>query len=408
MAQYSLFAPISMLLIVIITFLILAGFIVLCFKKPKAALTIFGIFVGLLIVFAANVFVAATPRIKTVDNETGAYVELPEIDYSAPETLNEPSAIWSDGVEQEYKADVYPSRKAAIKALGRQVVEFAAKLNGGTEPKWFEISRVSLNDIELTEAFKDSLERSKSNPDNAVLTSASGIDDVGTIGLMLRHSEEENGKITKGMYEATVYIDGKESALTAKFVNKNWVDDLASYNNLSKGKEFTVARSFSSCTTAEAASNEALTNAIAVVTNKMHKSFDRVIYNVNAADIYGTNIVNDSFEQTLTGGITDIHRKALLLDTSLSKLNIIHTGKTAAVTKLEIEKKAKLLRKGSSYARILLSVTGLVVVICGVYIFVNAATKGYYTLVLRIVMIAAILIGSAVLVLMMFGGRIVH
>lgn len=396
---------------------ILIGTIVLCVKKPKTGFTVLGTVAGLFFVFMVSFVFSARPVEKTQHIEeinpgwtrtvTGPhkYVEAVEGELRPAEISNEPSAIWSEGVELEYEADVYPSEEAAVKALGKEAVELAVKLNEGKEPKWFEVSKIKLEteDIDLAEVFKKSIQKARLSHDKVLLTSVSKKSDVASIGLILRTFSSKGNERISGTFESSVFIHSKGSTASAKFVEKGWVDNLAEYNNLKPAKEFAVARSYSSCTTAEAAGNEAVIAAVNLVTKRLHETYGDFIYNISSIDLYQNRIITDSFEQTLAGGITDIHRKALLLDMSAKNLSFMHSKKEAEAQKQQFRQTTRQRQQNQSRARMIGSLAGLITVICGVYLFVNAATKGYYTLVLRIVTIAAILIGGAILVLMLEG-----
>ena len=397
--------------IIPILMLIMITFFIILKKKPKAGFVMIGaLVIGVLAVFtlkftAPRVVHVQESAYRPVPSEIKGvdYVNIPPVDYQPVAIDDGPGPIWSQGVQSEYEADVYPSQAKAAKALGQQVVKMAIKLNDGVEPKWFEDSMGSSLSGSARQEFRHAVEKYKSNPDNPILTSAKGVEGgVATIGIMLNHFSGTSENILSGTLQASVYVAGKETKIAANFVEKKWMENLSEYVHAQSGKDFVVARSKSSCTDAESANREAMKAAVNIVTARLHQNYDQIVYHVNASDLGNYGIIADRFQQTLTGGITDIYRKAVLLDVSPSKLKLLHSQKTAQAKSDRILEIAGENRSRLTYARLIGSLLGLIGVICGIYLFVNAATKGYYTIMLRIVTIAVIVIGGAVLTLLMF------
>ena len=96
-------------------------------------------------------------------------------------------------------------------------------------------------------------------------------------------------------------------------------------------------------------------------------------------------IVEDSFAQSFQGTVGKIWRHALLLDFSTDKLIGLRQ------VKIRTAKRAHL-----TYARLAGSAMGLAFLIFILYIFLNAATKGYYTIALRTAALLLILMVGAV------------
>jgi hypothetical protein len=94
---------------------------------------------------------------------------------------------------------------------------------------------------------------------------------------------------------------------------------------------------------------------------------------VNSADIFEGDFILDRFVQGFEGTAGRIWRQALLIDASNEKL-----------TRLAHRKAAMIRATKKTWARLSISVFGLIVLITVVYAFLNAATKGYYVWSLRI------------------------
>ncbi len=97
----------------------------------------------------------------------------------------------------------------------------------------------------------------------------------------------------------------------------------------------------------------------------------------------------DTFTQRFSGLVGPIWREAILIDTSQNKLN-----------KLAIQKIKFSRDKRQSWAKMAGTLIGMFALICVVYLFLNAATRGYYAWSLRIVLM--ILLGIGVLVVLNF------
>jgi hypothetical protein len=106
---------------------------------------------------------------------------------------------------------------------------------------------------------------------------------------------------------------------------------------------------------------------------------------VFSKDIHEGGFILDRFAQSFEGTAGRIWRKALLIDASAGKL------KQLAQRKSLMARARKM-----TWARMLLSIVGLLVLISLVYAFLNAATKGYYVWSLRI---AGIVLALVVIIL---------
>jgi hypothetical protein len=91
--------------------------------------------------------------------------------------------------------------------------------------------------------------------------------------------------------------------------------------------------------------------------------------------------------QSLEGSAGKIWRQALLVDTSAEKL------KNLARQKAIIAQARK-----TGFAKMFFSILGLIVLITVVYVFLNAATKGYYAWSLRI---AGVVFALVVIILLL-------
>ena len=95
----------------------------------------------------------------------------------------------------------------------------------------------------------------------------------------------------------------------------------------------------------------------------------------------------DRFVQNFEGSAGRIWRQALLIDGSTTKLEQLAHRKMVMARALKM-----------NWARMFITVFGLLLLITVVYAFLNAATKGYYTWSLRI---AGIVLAAVVIILLL-------
>jgi xanthosine utilization system XapX-like protein len=391
-------------------FALVVGFIYLLVKYPKAGLITLGVVVlavlGFLGLFMSHKVVYVSER--SAQHHAVATVVEAKNGHSENIIRNEEelTAIWREGIEDEFQVDVYPSQKAAARALGKQLVELATKLEDGKEPEWFVINpKHSRVDKEILGELSKAIEEYKGN-DNPILSEASSTlsrEANVTLKMIQFTPDSPDSPIQSGTFEARVSVNSKKSTITLQFSEKPWLENFSAYCNSNPGRQYVVVRSKSSCTNENQARREVKTAATRVLVWKLHDM--GVSSSVDFGDIEKHGFIADKFVQSLRGN-TQIFRQAILLDVSgdnMNKLfrdkqrNMAETVKTLAYAKS---------KKVTTWVRMLISLAGLITVICVVYLIVNVATKGYYTLVLRIVTAAAIIIGAIVLSLVLFGIRI--
>ena len=106
-------------------------------------------------------------------------------------------------------------------------------------------------------------------------------------------------------------------------------------------------------------------------------------------DLSSGGFIADVFLQRFSGLAGPIWREAILIDTSQNKLN-----------QLAEQKIASSRTKRLSWAKRGGTLIGMFALICVVYLFLNAATRGYYAWSLRIVLMAVLGIGVFLLLIL--------
>lgn len=391
-------------ILLVILVLMAVGLVVLLSKRRRAGLALLG--TGMLL-FLALFFVGVSRTNVRVLQQSQNRVRS-----ELPSTSTTP-AIWLDDIEDEFRADVYPSMRSAAKALGRELgpllpevvadnqIPAIVQVCGQVEPD--KISHEVLNALgdtlrEHNESMKVIVETiipgtpiARTNP-NAVTVEVS----LARWSHRARSSHNGYSQSLQVLASGTLraHIQGAASQLTrtVEFVKKPWVENFAGFRNRNPQRQFLLARSQDSCSTEADAEQQAMSNAcrqIAQLLDQIRKSnvVPQSGFTVNPPDLHSGHFISDRFVQSFEGTAGRIWRHALLLDVSQDKLNRLAGVKFGQMRSLR-----------ASWAHMIISIIGLTVLICVVYFFLDAATRGYYTLALRVA--AAVLIAAAIVVIL--------
>ncbi len=181
-----------------------------------------------------------------------------------------------------------------------------------------------------------------------------------------------------------IWSDGidKQFQVDVNTASKPWVDNLSEYLNQHPHQNFAVAYSTDSCTTQAEAHQEALDNARQLLSQQTgNPAF------LKAFDLENSDLIQDKFTQSLQGTTSKIWREALLLDLSPNKIGPL-------AQRYAIVRQTRHL----TWARQLVSGLGLAFVLFLLYLFLNAATRGYYTVSLRIATAVLVAAGIAIVI----------
>ena len=170
-------------------------------------------------------------------------------------------------------------------------------------------------------------------------------------------------------------------------VNKLWISNFAEYLNQNPNAQILLARSQTSCTNQVQAEREALNDAcrqlqnLLTETNRNHR-WPGFNLQVTPADVRKYSFIRDRFVQSFQGAVGPIWRQALLIDTSPGKLQTL------------ANRHARLHRAHrSTWTWNIVSIAGMMGIICLIYLFLNAATKGYYVWSLRLAAVVLLAVG---------------
>jgi hypothetical protein len=387
-------------------------FIKLCSKRPWIAVVLILV---LLLLLAPVVYLRSERRVAyhradvsrelrhhyrsdgvaTVETDTeGSSMGLRQIRSEAA-----PTAIWQPGIEDEFEADVYPSQLSAVRSLGLRIGRAVQRvLDAEAAPSRFVLFQ-GAHERSLIEEFGRAVDRAFPETQWFVEPETVGVqpDEVG-IHLRIVDTRTQpvpwrsdfKSNVTSGRIEATAIAKSKQCTINTRFVEKPWVEDFSGFLNNKPNSRFLIARSAQSCLTEAEANRQALDSACAQVCDMLSRISRRrsgvpapLASRVDSDDILEGDLILDRFVQSFDGSAGRIWREALLIDGSTGKLERLAHRKAVMARAVKM-----------NLARTFITAFGLLLLITIVYVFLNAATKGYYVWSLRIagVVLAAIAI----------------
>jgi hypothetical protein len=323
------------------------------------------------------------------------------------------SPIWSEGLEQEFDADVYPSKLAAARALGLQMAAPITKTAGDPNTPFEVVLFQEGNGRDLVAEFARSLEKKIPNLKYSTEADLRNIR-PGEVGVTFRldvtretvkldarnDSVSSSVKIVSpaltdsGSIVATAFTESSRASGETRFVEKPWVENFAAFANSRPGEHYIIVRSNGTCTSESEAHQQALDDARARLTEALGRQNQRdfaglPLPTITTQDVLQGNFIVDRFAQSFSGSAGRIWRQALLIDVSGPKLAQLANAKTH---------ESRQMRE--SWARMGFSVIGVLVLIGVIYFFLNMATMGYYEWSLRIagIVLAMIAVFSVLMI----------
>ncbi|MDI9431851.1 MAG: hypothetical protein QM570_09040 [Planctomycetota bacterium] len=381
-----------------VTFLFIL-LVILLVKAPKVGA---GLIVALVVMGVLGFFVMM-PVVSHRSVHTVTAVAQPV----APAPPQAPSPIWSEGVEHQFEADIYPSALAAAEALGRRLVgpiqTVAAEPNVPVRIVLFQEG----NDRQVVSTLQRILERELSAIPCSVEADLRNIR-PGEVGLTLRSEARVQEEVPRdqgtgltivervmgGRITGTVFTDERRASAGADYIDKPWANNFSSFVAGKPDGHFLIARSREACTSENEARQQAIRDACdqlsSIAGQKWTPVPGRPPLTVSSHDVQEGGFILDQFVQSFDGSAGRIWRQAILLDASGSKLAWLQSRKTVEVHEERV-----------TWARMILSALGVLIVIVVTYLFLNMATRGYYVWSLRIagVVLAIAAIVSILLVL---------
>ncbi|RKY06619.1 MAG: hypothetical protein DRP66_08440 [Planctomycetota bacterium] len=369
--------------------------------KGKGLLVALGV-VALIAVVLLGAILFTRPSVRTQK-------QVMQIKLRAPTAqATKESAIWHEGVEKQFLADVYPSRRAAVLALGRQIAETTIQsyLADAQVSRQIALLQDDHDRGLLTELARQIEQYSsqhgtgkpitcrvlqnlgsdpwRTDTDNTMATQLKlwvrlGFDDAQTKRMSWNDDKASSGKVW-------LKVKGPDgiSSTEVRFAEKPWVESFPDFLSSNPSRDLALARSADSCISRQEAHRQALADATSRI-SQMLRSLQRdssvvpVSMEITENDLSSGKFIADTFTQRFSGLAGPIWREAILIDTSQSKLNKL------AERKITITREKRL-----DWAKMAGTLIGMFALICVVYLFLNAATRGYYAWSLRIVLMAVL------------------
>ena len=310
------------------------------------------------------------------------------------------AAIWQPGIEDEFEANLYPSKLSAVRSLGLGIDKPIRRLLGDQTWPTRGILFEGGHDRALLDEFIATAARSVPQSQWTIAPETVAVQ-PGEVGIRLDlsvfqagpapwNSGDSTSEMTRGTLRASVMDGNNQVSINAKFDEKPWIEDSYGLWNSRPNKRLIIAKSAESCVTREEAVGQAIDSACQQLTTLLRqtpraKATPSLPRHVTANDILEEDFIVDRFSQKFAGMAGEIWRHALLIDASVEKMDQL------AVHKAVLARTHRL-----NWARMIFSVAGLLALITVAYVFLNAATKGYYTWSLRI---AGVVLAATVIIL---------
>ncbi|MFC1652161.1 hypothetical protein ACFL3F_00435 [Planctomycetota bacterium] len=319
----------------------------------------------------------------------------PEVSYLASPTM---PTIWYENLAREFPADVYPSPKDAAHALGHLLSQQVNHLPHIAGVNDFVLTGESTLDTSVLSTLGDALQAGRENPVQLYYGEQPGVSPAVLIALQEISTAEDEETWQSGedqQMQAHVQLRNERGVASVKhysvhYTHKPWLTNFAAYANSHLDQSLAIAYSDKTSNSPQEASDLTLRQAQRLLAKSEPAMASFEPDRVSWKDLEKHAIVLDRFVQSLRGTAGPIWRQAILLDISPNKVESIKQSHRV------------LLRKThTTWLSIAASTAGLILVIFLAYIFLNAATRGYYTLALRVATAAIVLAVGATVFYMM-------
>jgi protein-S-isoprenylcysteine O-methyltransferase Ste14 len=299
-----------------------------------------------------------------------------------PGETNASAPVWSDAMEDEFDADVYPTKLGAARALGSRMVGSIRSImpepNESIQVVLFESPQYTGFNAE----FKRGLERKAPGMRCSIEAARQLSPNEVRVTLRLLMGPPV-GRLggTSGQITGTASWDDKQTSQTVRFADAPWVDDFDRFARQRPREHYVVARSSEAATSEGEARQQAMQNArlqleglaLSRWTGSSYVQFD-----VTPSIVQQGGFIADQFVQSFDGSAGKIWRHAILLDVSAPKLAWL-TARTAPVAQVHADRMQRAPWIGQVGSAI-----GVLVLILVTYFFLSLATRGYYEWALRI------------------------
>ncbi len=386
--------------------------VVLLLRHRRARKWVVGIFLvggGTAIVLGVLGLFVCYPTVRSVESRKLLRATKSVLPPRATATSSEMEQVfeggpWSSQAGKTFIADLYPSEAAAAEGVARHLVStltttpgrggdrFRVRLSGTAGPVALARAADALREMEAVAE----IERINV-PEGEIVSRA----DPSTVPVRIQIDRLEMGhpRHRQLAVQAVLRAGAVGTSKTVNYVEKPWVDDFGVFAARDPKKNWIVAASDRACTS----QSEAWSRAIEIVCPRVVEAVDSETVRPTSsllesgernrlrsrirAELNSGNLVTDRFIQRFRRPYGDVWQQWVLVDASPAKLRSVVRSAQADV---RARRETWFWRVGS--------LMGVVCVVFVVYLFLNAATKGYYVWSLRLV--AVILAFVLILVLL--------
>lgn len=341
---------------------------------------------------------ATDPEIAEARNDEPVHVpaEAP----AAKAAPAEPQRLLAD----HFDPDIYQSEGAAVRGVTNQIAKLLDSVTcEQKEPKIIAIrGRIGQS---LTLEMMDIL--AKTFP-SASVTDSNGPDKPNAETVILYVSREprtEPDASAAGVKDARatqvlrIEAAGSEGevARSAPFLDKPWVDNFDGFVSQNPHHNWIIALSRSPATSAGEAEQQAIEDAVTQIQPRVRarmsadarEALDWLLQRQIRSRLQDSGLIVDRFVQRFERPYGEIWQVGLLIDAVPKKIGSL-ADKCDRV--LAVQQR--------SFRQTVLSIAGVIALVCVVYIFLNSLTKGYFVWTLRAAAIA-IIAGGVFLVLLL-------
>ncbi len=314
--------------------------------------------------------------------------------------------VWMSGVEEQFAADVYSSVSSAARALAKQISTGLSEVVGEKNvPSTIHIyTDVREDEVNLRASNALAEQLRKENDATMVLIHSNVMRepmtgaDSNTVIVKLEQARIKSSSLEvannvhadclSGTLVAQISGSAGRFSKAVDFAEKSWLENFSGLLNNNKDVSLIIARSKESCTSQAQAYQQAVDDACQKITSVFKRLPKRSLslladFKITASDIIDNSLIIDKFTQSLQTSAGPVYRQALLIDISSEK-----------ISELKLHKKMQIGSMRASLLRQFFSIGGLVILIAVLYLFANAATRGYYSLALKAAAVVFVVAGA--------------
>jgi len=365
---------------------------ILLFRRHRTVAILLGAPVIVLLALAFLVFIGYPSQRATPTPYTVSYNRSLTVQVASESSAPLPSSSWSSGVDEFLLADIYPSAAAAAEAAARQVLtELPQQGQGRQRPHLTVTCGDSAIAKRVIEAFKES-------------------DRFDEVAFNAKGASAGESEAHVQVQSANVSVEVRGEALSGlavvPYIDKPWVDRFSEYANRKRSSQFRVVSDKPYSTEIEAR-DRAIELAAAHLVDPVCRQLQHSRYRLKigrdqmqsqiAAQLTGNlgsryPVVADKFVQQFRRPFGDVWQVWILVDRvpAINQMASFYNRRSSAIYEDPAADRTALKTK-------IVSVVGVVVVILAAYLFLNAATRGYYVWALRVAAVVLALVGAAMI-----------